>query len=75
MEDPSLLSRISVLHFEYYDNIETLTNQLQSIKDKIQCIVSKKYITELGTIPLGESQNPEIYEYADGVDTIEFLLK
>ena len=75
IEDPSLLSRISVLHFEFYDNTEALINQILNIKDRIQCIVSNKYISELNTIPLGESQNPEISEYADGVDTIEFLLK
>jgi hypothetical protein len=39
------------------------------VKDSIQCIVSS------GGIPFGRAQQPELWDYADGIDTIEFLLK
>ena len=39
------------------------------MKDKIQCIVGKNHI------PFGKAQSPQLWDYADGIDTIEFLLK
>ena len=36
-------------------------------KEKLQCVVSKN------DIPFGQTQNPNLWDYADGVDTIEFL--
>jgi hypothetical protein len=41
-------------------------------KDEIQCVVSK---IDLGVnIPFGKTQQPELWDYADNVDTIAFLL-
>jgi hypothetical protein len=46
---------------------------LDSQKDKIQCIISN---TELSNaIPFGKAQQPELDDYADGVDTLAFLEK
>ena len=71
-EDESLISPISVLHYEYYHSIEELNNQLDIQKEQIQCIMaSDDRINH--TIPLGKSQLPELWDYADGVDTMEFL--
>lgn len=71
-EDVSIASPVSVLHFEFYDDKEGLKNKLESNCDKIQCIVSKE--KHLGNeINLGNAQHPSVSDYADGVDTLEFI--
>jgi hypothetical protein len=66
-ENASIFSAISHLHYEYYDNKEVLTEQLYATND-IQCIVGK------GFIPFGKAQKPALTDYADGIDTMQFLL-
>jgi hypothetical protein len=68
-EDNRLASPVSVLHYEHYQTRESLDLHIESIKENLQCIVSRK------DIPFGKSQNPHLWDYADGVDTLEFLLK
>jgi len=72
VEDNSYASPVSVLHYEYYDSIKALNNKLLLESNSIQCIVSS--IMEVtDSLPLGTSQLPQLWDYADGVDTIEFL--
>ncbi|MEJ6737329.1 MAG: acyl-CoA reductase, partial [Flavobacteriales bacterium] len=73
-EDPAFTSPVGVLNYEFYDSIETLNTQLDAQKEELQCIVSSKH-TALDTLSFGEAQCPALNDYADGVDTIEFLLK
>ncbi len=68
-EDKSLASPIATAFYEYYDNETELNELLEREKDNIQCIVSKN---EKHTA-FGETQNPNLWDYADGVDTLEFL--
>lgn len=70
----TLASPISVLFFDYYKNIEDVNTDLKSISDQIQCIVSKSDKIK-NKINLGESQQPDLWDYADGVDTLQFLLE
>ena len=74
-ENSSLSSRIATLNYEYYDNINTLETQISEELPKIQCIISKTNFDKFETIPFGKSQQPEIDDFADGVDTMEFLSK
>jgi len=60
---------VAVLYFEYYTSDEQLEQTLNGLKDKIQCVIGKDFI------PFGQSQSPSLWDYADGIDTIEFLLK
>ena len=72
-EDISIASPVSVLHFERYDDKESLKNNLSSNLEKIQCIVSNEKI--IGSeINFGAAQSPSISDYADEVDTMEFLV-
>jgi hypothetical protein len=68
VEEPSLFSPISQLNYEFYDNKKALIALLQDI-NHIQCIVGKDFI------PFGDAQQPGITDYADGLDTLEFLTK
>lgn len=68
-ENKDDFSPIGVLHYEYYSSEESLTEELEMRKEHIQCIVSDQHV------PYGKSQAPRIDEYADGVDTLEFLTE
>tara|TARA_R110001592_G_scaffold44184_4_gene142513 strand:- start:2231 stop:3241 length:1011 start_codon:yes stop_codon:yes gene_type:complete len=71
-ESEALVSPISVLFYEYYNSEAELDLTLAKHHDKIQCVVSANGWYE-GSIPLGKAQQPELSDYADGVDTLEFL--
>ena len=72
-EDPSLASRVAVLHYEYYDVPGQLIARLGQDKDSIQCIVSAFPVAIKSVLP-GEAQNPAVWEYTDELDTLDFLL-
>ena len=46
---------------------------IRSEKDKIQCVASNIRHRDIANVPFGATQSPEIYDYADGADTVEFL--
>jgi hypothetical protein len=71
-ESEELVSPISVLFYEYYSSPAELDLVLATNSEKIQCVVSANAWYE-GSLPLGKAQNPELWDYADGVDTLEFL--
>ncbi|CAM3942279.1 MULTISPECIES: acyl-CoA reductase [Flavobacterium] len=71
-EDTNFSSPISSVFYEYYTSIESLTNKLEKDKEKIQCIVSKNQI--LDSISFGETQKPNLWDYADNIDTLQFLI-
>ena len=70
-EDNGYASPIAVLYYEYYKSLPLLKTRLIADSEQIQCVVSQATIEN--AIPLGQSQQPELWDYADGVDTIEFL--
>lgn len=73
-EDSALFSPLSVIHFEYYDTTEEVLQLLEKWKNSIQCIVSK--LPEIrNRIDFGKTQSPHLLDYADGVDTMRFLLE
>ena len=66
-EDTQLFSPISQINYENYDNKTQLTEILKS-NQQVQCIVGN------GNIPFGKAQQPSLTDYADGIDTMEFLV-
>ena len=72
-EDTGYSSPISVTFYETYADLEDVKKKLKEKADKIQAIVSNMGIDN--EIPFGTAQNPELWDYADGVDTVDFLLK
>lgn len=71
-ENEKLASPISVVYYEEYKDINSLKNDLIPISEKIQCIVSREPVIGEG-IEFGKAQMPEIWDYADNIDTLEFL--
>jgi hypothetical protein len=72
-EDASFSSPISVTFYEYYDSLELVKENLIAEKDNIQCIVSNLGIKN--EIKFGETQKPRLWDYADNIDTLDFLIK
>jgi hypothetical protein len=75
-EDESYGSPIATLFYEKYESKESLDLKLSQDADKIQCIVGddKNLQGFKSLIPFGKTQKPNLQDYADGVDTIAFLV-
>ncbi len=70
-EDSALVSRIGVLHYEFYQDEASIETFFTSYKDEIQCVVGNHDDKE--TVPYGRSQRPRLSDYADHIDTMKFL--
>lgn len=63
-----LVSPISVIYVQEFENEREVKNYLTSNEAKIQCIVGNDHI------PFGQAQLPNAWDYADNVDTLDFLI-
>lgn len=72
-EDTGFSSPVGCLYYEFYNDTSLLINHLKKEKDKIQCIATKS-TGFYKRVKLGSTQKPMLWEYADNVDTIKFLL-
>ncbi|MCB0550107.1 MAG: acyl-CoA reductase [Phaeodactylibacter sp.] len=73
-EDSSLQSRIASLHYEYYDKLEAVEREIERRKEEIQCTIAREGLLKHPAFSFGKAQHPELWDYADGVDTMDFLL-
>lgn len=73
----SYLSRIATLNYTHYETLNEVREDLNSSKDLIQCVVANKELklNEIGQKEFGQAQYPELDDYADGVDTMNFLIQ
>lgn len=68
-ENSAFSTPISVLHYAYYSDSQSLKTELTQNHNQLQCIVGKadKHIY------FGQAQFPNLEDFADGVDTMDFL--
>ncbi|MEP6926014.1 MAG: acyl-CoA reductase [Ginsengibacter sp.] len=66
-ENENIFSPVSQLHYNFYHDTNVILNDLIK-NENIQCIIGKN------GIEFGEAQQPGLFDYADGEDTMEFLL-
>ena len=71
-EDKSYASPIATVFYEFYDDFDTLKEKLTQDKRQIQCIVADGFLEN--EIAFGSTQKPQLWDYADDVNSIEFLL-
>ncbi|MGY3052360.1 hypothetical protein ACVWYG_000550 [Pedobacter sp. UYEF25] len=71
-KDQSTSSPLAVLYYEEYNDLTTLEQKLSEDADLMQCIVSETHLN-IETSPFGQSQQPKLWDYADHVNTIDFL--
>lgn len=75
-QDEGLSSPLAVLYFEYYSSLPELNEKLKTISGDIQCIVTGTDLElDNDLVSFGGSQHPRLWDYADNVNTIEFLSK
>lgn len=67
VEGDQLFSPISELYFSYYKDAGASAEALLH-NEQVQCVAGKGYI------PMGQTQQAGLFDYADGVDVMEFLL-
>ena len=72
-EDESFASPIATIFYEYYDNLNDLKIKIHAESENIQCIVANNFIKN--EVKFGQTQHPKLWDYADGVNTIQFLSK
>jgi hypothetical protein len=70
-EDASYSSPIATIFYEYYETENHLKIKLAQDKEKIQCVVANGF-TE-NEVAFGQTQHPKLTDYADGINTLEFL--
>lgn len=71
-EESAISSPPAVLFYEFYDSVEQLDSILENRKEEIQCFIGNR--SDVNWIPFGNAQSPNLWDYADDVDTMEFLI-
>lgn len=69
-ESKELFSPISVTNYEFYDTLSEVEGFITEHEPQIQCVVGKGFAVELGM-----AQSPKLWDYADKVDIMKFLLE
>ncbi|MDR1347015.1 MAG: hypothetical protein LBJ63_01090 [Prevotellaceae bacterium] len=67
-ENFEIFSPVSVIYYEKYTNLESLKKIFSDNAEHIQCIINY-------SVDFGKSQQPQLSDYADGIDIMNFLLK
>ncbi|RFC54767.1 acyl-CoA reductase [Brumimicrobium aurantiacum] len=68
-ENKELFAPVAVVHYHYYSDIEEANAYIKEHEEKIQVVVGKDHF------PFGQAQSPALDDYADGVNTMEFLTQ
>lgn len=69
-ETNALTSPVSVIYVDRYKSLHEVEQYILQNRNKIQCIIGKD---TSNAIPFGQAQYPEVWDYADGIDTMKFL--
>lgn len=74
-KDEKMSSPLAVLYYEEYTDLSTVETDIDGLSDHIQCVVANKKLNISNQqVGFGESQQPRLWDYADGINTIDFLL-
>lgn len=74
MEDTGIVSPIAAAYYQFYSDIETVEKEILDRSEEIQLVAARPGVLNAPTLPFGAAQEPELWDYADGVDTVAFLL-
>ncbi len=73
-EDVTLSSPLAVLYYERYKNLEDVEKALEANANNIQCVVTSASLKlNAAVVGFGTSQRPKLWDYADNLNTIDFL--
>ena len=71
IQSQKIHSPISVINYEYYKSENHLNKIISNKREKIQCVISNGLIKDSKIF--GSSQTPDIFDFSDNIDTMEFL--
>ena len=72
VESDQINAPVSVLFYQFYDNMNEVLDYVNIYKNKIQCIVSNDARIR-DSVNFGNSQLPMLNDFPDGVDVLDFL--
>ncbi len=72
IESKNINAEISSINYEHYSNMDWINKEIESRIKSIQCIVGN--LNKSSYVKFGEAQKPHLWNYADNIDTVEFLL-
>ena len=64
-------SPLSVIYYDFFTNLESVKNHIAQNADLLQCVVATSSF--IGNVRFGQTQQPALSDYADGIDTIQWL--
>ncbi len=69
-------SPVGELFMQEYSSAEKLCDTLLFYRENLQCVATNMPLAgiENSCVSLGTTQRPQLWDYADGVDTLKFLL-
>lgn len=70
-KDEGLHSPISVTFYQEFEDLDAIEQYIKANEENLQCVVAAKL---KNAVKFGEAQSPEVWDYADKVDTLEFLI-
>ncbi|CAM3485151.1 acyl-CoA reductase [Sphingobacterium prati] len=74
-QDERTASPLSVVYYEEYNSLGDVENELNQQAENIQCVVSEVQLNiQSPVFHFGESQCPALDDYADGINTLNFLF-
>ena len=74
LQNKSMLkSPLGVLHYNFYENVTEVDSYIQEHRADIQCVVSSGS-TSFNEVNFGQTQQPKLWDFADQIDTLQFLL-
>jgi len=72
-ESSVLPTPVSVLNYQYYDTINQVEDFIKTENENLQCIVARPDQIA-GSVNFGQTQKPELWDYADGADVMRWML-
>ncbi|WP_224997251.1 acyl-CoA reductase [Cesiribacter sp. SM1] len=72
-EAEAFASPVSVVYYQYYRDLQEAEKLVEEHREKLQCIVGQE--STPASTAFGQAQRPQLWDYADGIDTLAFLLK
>jgi hypothetical protein len=73
-ENIQVVSPVAIIYYERYSDREELKTKIETNNKKIQCVVGHPGTTSQ-TVKFGAAQFPQLWDYSDGIDTLDFLEK
>ena len=72
-EKPELYAPVGMLNYSFYDSVDGVAQKLVEWGDSLQCKVSHLPLTN--AMNFGSTQCTQLYDFADGVDTLQWLIE